>query len=223
MYTRRVENTSQDGQREHTEEHTYLWKMYFMLWHFIYILLFIWITSVYMFTWMSDSGVWECVWERELHCKSVKEGYVDGLPAYHTPIHLHKSILSERHSKPVIPSSPHFSSSSSFPTLSSSLCQSLHEANPIHYNIIQSLALLFGFSPGAKKAHTGPNWFSCCARFVTVEQKSHCSTASPPVTPPHLPSHMCTQTHTHTSWFLSSNSDHPQNIFFSNCGTSGTM
>lgn len=82
-----------------------------------------------------------------------------------------------------------------------SLCQSLHEANPIHCNIIRSLALLFGFSPGAKKAHTGPNWFSCCARFVTVEQKSHCSTANLP--PPHLPSHMCTQTHTHTSWCLS--------------------
>jgi len=63
-----------------------------------------------------------CVWQRE--CKkesdseSVKEGCTDRLPAYHTPIHLHKSILSEHHSKPVVPSSPRCSSSSSSLTLS---------------------------------------------------------------------------------------------------------
>lgn len=43
---------------------------------------------------------------KESDSQGVKERYADRLPAYHTPMHSHKSILSERRGKPVISSSP---------------------------------------------------------------------------------------------------------------------
>lgn len=42
----------------------------------------------------------------ESDSQGVKERYADRLPAYHTPMHSHKSILSERRGKPVIPPPP---------------------------------------------------------------------------------------------------------------------
>ncbi len=81
---------------------------------------------------MSDSVVNMCmcvymcvhVCERERLRQTERERETDRLPAYHTTIHLHKSILSELHSTPVIPASPHFSSSFSL-SLSLSLFSSL--------------------------------------------------------------------------------------------------
>lgn len=196
-HTNAHKKTSQDAARRNIRSsRTYTWEMHFMAWHFIYIVVCINYFCVYalMDEWQCFSRV--CVWE-SCTFKSVKEGYADRLPAYHTPIHLHKSILSERHRKPVIPSSPCFSSSPHSPPPPPSSCLSLHEANPIHCNIIQASPRYLDSLPEPKRHTQGQIDFPVA---LDLWQSGRNHIAQPPTSPPHPSfsiSNMHSKTHTH--------------------------
>lgn len=130
-------------------------------------------------------------------CKRVK-GEGDRLQPYHTPIHMHKSILSEVYSMSVI-----LSHSLSPPT-------SLREANPIHGNIIRALPCYLDSLPEPKRHTQGQIDFPVALDLWQLSRNHIAQLPSSPSTASISYAH----TPTHHSFLLESlsNLEHPQDI-----------
>lgn len=176
------------------------------------IYMFLHVNHLYVLAWIEWQcclSLCVCVWERKW------ERETDRLPAYHTPIH--KSILSELHDMPVI---PRLLTSPLFSPLVLSLSPSLHEANPIHCNIIRASPCYLDSLPEPKRHTQGQIDFPVA---LDLWQSSRNHIAQPPTSPSssstsHKHTHIYKQTLIHTpppSQCFWSNSEHPQNVFFS--------